>query len=97
MKCGAEKCSIPENIPVASVDLGNGFGVGFVGEFGGKSIIPRLGILEQPGAVGIPLDWAGKSWVGNPKRSPRVTWGGEGAQPWEVIGSKIHLGIRSHI
>lgn len=25
MKCGAEKSSIPENIPVASVDLGNGF------------------------------------------------------------------------
>lgn len=42
MKCGAEKCSIPENIP--SVDLGKGFGVGPVGEFGGKTIIPKFGI-----------------------------------------------------
>lgn len=88
---------------ILPVDLGNGFGVGLVGEFGGKSIIPRFGIesvlgdaLEQPAAVGIPLDLAWESWAGNPDRS-LTSGGGEGAQPWEGAGSKIHAGIRSHI
>lgn len=70
MKCGAEKCSIPENIP--SVDLGKGFGVGPVREFGCKSIIPKLGIES---VLGDALElwescwiWLGK--VGKPKEIP---------------------------